>query len=255
MADLDVPEDALVLFTKPARPGRVKTRLTLPAPGDPAAVPVTPEQAARLHAAFRDDLCERLLGGAFHLELAWALEDDEPVPVLPDVAPPEVPLPGKRQEGADLGARLHHALQDLATRHVRVAAVGSDHPELPVETVEDAFRRLERGADIVLGPVEDGGYYLIALRREAVRRELFEGIAWSTETVFAATVERAERLGLRLEFLPEGGDVDRPDDLARLAARLAVEDLLCPRTRALIVEWGRMPNSAAVRGDIIGNAK
>lgn len=220
-------EEALYVFTKPARPGRVKTRLI----GDLEA-----EQTAALHAAFRDDLLERLTRGAFHLEIAWALQDDEPVP--------QTYLPGHRQEGADLGARLHHTLAAGSERFAAVAAVGSDHPELSLATVEDAFHRLDAGADLVLGPVPDGGYFLIALRQGAVHHELFEGIAWSTETVFGDTLERAGKLGLLVDLLPEGQDIDRPDDLEKLIRRLgdivpgSLDD--CPRTRALLVSWGHL---------------
>lgn len=214
--------EAVLLFTKPARPGRVKTRLV----GE-----LTAGEAARLHAAFRDDLLERLALGGFHLEIAWALDDGEEVPAGP--------FPGKRQVGEDLGERLFHGLSGAARRFDAVAAVGSDHPELGPETVEDAFRRLAAGADLVLGPVPDGGYFLIGLHRHAVCRELFEGIAWSTETVLEETLARARKLGLGTELLPEGHDVDRPEDLAALARRLVSNDG-CPRTRDLLESWGRL---------------
>ena len=223
-------DNVLFLFTKPARPGRVKTRLI----GE-----LTPEQAAALHAAFRDDVAERLAGGSFDLELAWALDDGEAVP--------ESSLPGRRQEGADLGERLYNALQSalVSAGGGAVGAIGSDHPEIALATVEDAFQRLAAGADLVVGPAADGGYYLIALRSGAVHRDLFTCIAWSTDTVFSETMRRAERLGLKTELLPEGHDVDRPDDLRRLVASLAAangdRDVAdCPRTRALLVSWGRL---------------
>jgi rSAM/selenodomain-associated transferase 1 len=218
--------NALLLFTKPARPGRVKTRLV----GE-----LTAAQAAELHAAFRDDLTERLAGRSFHLELAWALRDGEDVPAAA--------VPGFRQEGEDLGARLWNGLRRAAERFAAVGAVGSDHPELTAETVEDAFRRLGEGADLVLGPAADGGYYLVALRREALWRQLFADVPWSTPTVFEETLARAETLGLRTELLPTGHDVDLPEDLRRLAERLAAsgrDGPDCPRTRKLLRAWGRL---------------
>lgn len=228
--------DALLLFTKPAHPGRVKTRLI----GE-----LTPEQAAEIHAAFRDDVCERLQQGRFQLQIHWALSADEAIP--------GGPVPGYRQQGADLGARLHHALHAASDQFDAVAAVGSDHPEITSATVEDAFRRLHGGADLVLGPVPDGGYFLIALGAGAVHRELFEDIAWSTETVLRDTLAKAEQLGLAVELLPEGHDIDRPDDLRDLVQRLEssnLEDGLptkdglrtknCPRTRAVLKSWGRL---------------
>jgi len=217
----------LLLFTKPPRPGRVKTRLI----GE-----LTPEEAARLHAAFLGDLLDRLREGDFELRLAWALDADEEVPAGP--------VPGVRQRGSDLGERLYRALSAGAEAGAgAVAAVGSDHPTLPLELVHRAFTTIEAGADVVLGPAEDGGYYLIALRAGAVSPRLFADVAWSTEQVLPTTQERCRELGLRLELLPAASDVDTPDDLRRLAARMATSDLGCPRTREVLVSLGIIPQS------------
>jgi uncharacterized protein len=215
----------LLLFTKPAREGRVKTRLI----GD-----LTPAQAAALHTAFLEDLLDRLRAGLredIELRLAWALDPEEAVP--------SGPLPGVRQEGSDLGERLYRALSGAAAEAGAVMALGSDHPTLPLEMVHRAFERVESGADVALGPAEDGGYYLIALRAGAVAPRLFEGIAWSTGQVLAATLDRCRELGLAVELLPQAPDVDTPEDLRRLAARMAEQgDLGCPRTRSLLISLG-----------------
>ena len=228
MSPADPSQRRLLLFTKPARAGRVKTRLI----GDLSA-----GEAAELHAAFLDDLVERLEGGAFTLRLAWALEPDEEVPAGP--------TPGVRQSGEGLGDRLYNAFAEAAREAPFVAALGSDHPTLPPALAERAFAALEAGADAVLGPAADGGYYLIALRAAAVRRRLFEGIAWSTDGVLASTLERCRELGLAVELLPEAADVDTPEDLRRLAAELAAGDLGCPRTRGLLAAWDRLPAAGA----------
>ena len=212
----------LVLFTKPAIPGRVKTRLI----GE-----LTAEQAASLHGAFVEDLVERLRQGSFELRLAWALE--------PAAELPAASVPSLRQEGDDLGERLYRGLATVAGSHALVAAVGSDHPDLPVERVEEAFERLAGGASVVLGPADDGGYYLIALRGELLRPELFEGIAWSTPAVLRQAVARCRALGHEPSLLGAWSDVDRPGDLRRLAAALAAGDG-CPRTRELLTAWGRL---------------
>ncbi len=222
-----MPPRRLILFTKPAVPGRVKTRLV----GE-----LSREEAAELHRAFLDDLAERLVAaearGALDLRSAWALEDGEEPP----------PGPGRsfRQEGRDLGERLFRGLARAAGGGA-VAALGSDHPTVRLELVERAFDRIEAGADLVLGPCRDGGYYLIALAAHALRRELFEGIDWSTPRVLGQTLERAAALGLRTELLEEGADVDTPRDLRRLARELAEDPAtasLCPRTAELLASWG-----------------
>jgi rSAM/selenodomain-associated transferase 1 len=221
--------ECLVLFTKPARPGRVKTRLV----GD-----LTAGQAAELQAAFFEDLRQRLLGGGFTLRVAWALEAGESPP------PPRPGCEDVRQEGADLGERLWRALRDAGRAHPRVAAVGSDHPDLPLARVEQAFAGLA-AADVVLGPAADGGYYLIALRAGGLRPEIFAGVPWSSERVLEATLERCRACGLRVRLLEPAADVDTPDDLRRLAARVAAGEAECPRTAALLDAWGFL--DAAVR--------
>lgn len=219
----------LLLFSKPAEPGRVKTRLI----GD-----LTAGEAAQLHEAFLLDMVERLEGGDFELRIAWALDGErEPPPWSPSWV---------RQDGADLGARLYAALAGAAATGAAVAAIGSDHPGLSRQGVEEAFERLEAGADVVLGPAEDGGYYLIALAPEHVHRRLFAGIPWSTGRVLAETEVRCAELGLRLERLAPGADVDTPEDLRRLASRLErdAEAAPAPRTRSLLARWGRLSEKA-----------
>lgn len=227
----DIADRALVLFTKPATPGRVKTRLI----GRLRA-----EQAAALHQAFLDDALERLARGDFACRVAWALEPREALPPAP---------PGwtsERQVGDGLGARLFAALEAAAVEHRLVAAVGSDHPELDAALVEQAFGHLENGADVAIGPAADGGYYLIALRREAVVRSLFEGIAWSTATVYDATLARAARAQLSVAELPIGHDVDDAAGLDRLVARLRARALAgVPHTRALLADWGLLGGEVA----------
>jgi len=211
----------VVVFSKPAHPGRVKTRLV---------GALSPEQTAELHQAFLDDLLERLEGGPHEVWVAWALEADEAIPARG--------LPALKQQGCDLGERLFDALSRASLKYSCFAAVGSDHPELSLARVDAAFGLLEGGADLVLGPAADGGYYLVAARRETLRPEIFADIPWSTPEVLAATIERSERLGLDLKLLPVGHDVDTPEDLPRLASYLADNPIECPRTRNLFERWG-----------------
>ncbi len=228
---MSLSERQLLLFTKPARPGRVKTRLI----GDPP-LGLSASQAAEIHAAFVEDLLARLRGGAFATTIAWALDDWRAGDPIPD----PFGVPGVRQEGADLGTRLFGALAAAGGPDSVVAALGSDHPTLPVARVEEAFARVEAGSDVVLGPADDGGYYLIAVSRRALDPRLFEDIEWSTERVLRTTLERAAELGLRVELLELGSDVDTPADLSRLARDLRDGDLGCPRTRALLEAWGML---------------
>lgn len=218
-----MPSRRLLLFTKPAREGRVKTRLI----GD-----LTPGQAAALHAAFLEDVLDRLRGGDFELTLAWALDPEDPIPG---------PRPGIRQEGDDLGERLYRALSAASREADSVMALGSDHPTVSLSTIHRAFEAVERRSPVAIGPAEDGGYYLIALRSGAVHRRIFEDIDWSTERVLEQTLERCRELGLDVERLPLAMDVDTPDDLRRLVSQMSCGDLGCPRTRNLLRTWNRLP--------------
>lgn len=218
---------AVVLFTKPAQPGRVKTRLV---------GALSRQDAASLHAAFVRDTSSALALGDFDLVVAWALDGglSEQQELLPAGTPSLV------QAGAGLGERLYAALAEIADRGYRaVAAVGSDHPGLSVERMTEAFARLEH-ADVVWGPVPDGGYDLVALRSEAVGLRLFEGIAWSTTRVLEQSLERARELVLEVELLEPGFDVDTPEDLEELILRLAEPrfQARCPRTTEVLEELG-----------------
>ncbi len=111
----------------------------------------------------------------------------------------------------NLGERIHQAINTtLKLGYRRVLTIGTDSPTLPLAYLEEAAEKLKEH-EVVLGPAEDGGYYLIGLKSAPVT--LFEGVDWSTEKVLAQTLERVKRLGLSVYLLPEWYDVD---DLATL---------------------------------------
>jgi rSAM/selenodomain-associated transferase 1 len=120
------------------------------------------------------------------------------------------------QRGADLGERLSTLLAALiAEGHPGAIAIDSDSPTLPMAYVAEAATVLASdAADVVVGPCDDGGYYLIGLRAPAPR--LFERIPWSTSGVLPLTLERAHDLGLKTHILPAWFDVDTEADLRRL---------------------------------------
>lgn len=117
------------------------------------------------------------------------------------------------QQGESLGARLAHATHTaFAEGAERVIAIGSDAPWLTAEAIAAAFEALSQH-DVVLGPTEDGGYYLIGLRKPMP--ELFERVAWSTAAVFEQTHANARRSGASVQVLPRGYDIDTISDLER----------------------------------------
>lgn len=121
------------------------------------------------------------------------------------------------QNGDDLGARMASAFEELlGMGYASVVLVGSDVPTLPPSVIEEAAALLADGsADVVIGPSDDGGYYLIGAR--AMHPELFAGMPWSTPDVCAETVRRAERLGLRTAAVERWSDIDDSDGLRRAA--------------------------------------
>jgi uncharacterized protein len=122
------------------------------------------------------------------------------------------------QRGPSLSARLLHGIEDhLALGFERVVVVDSDSPTLPAAYLEQAFALLDEH-DVVLGPCEDGGYYLVGAK--AAHPELFLGVQMSTPRVFADTAARAASAGLTLGVLPTWYDVDRAEDVHRLRAEL-----------------------------------
>jgi rSAM/selenodomain-associated transferase 1 len=205
----------------------VKTRL-VPALGRAGA--------ARLHAAFAEDLCAAL-APRFALTIACA----------PDAARPYFRGLARRyrvallpQGEGDLGARMRRMATAALARASRVVIVGSDLPTLPPHLIEAAFAALRRRR-IVLGPSLDGGYYLIGLR--APVPDVFTRMPWGGPRVLERTLARLRRARIVPALLPCWYDVDTPADVALLARHLSVLALCgtrpCPRTARALARLGR----------------
>src|SRR5215207_6756464 len=188
---------AVVVMVKAPRAGFVKTRLT---------PPLSAGEAAALAACFAQDAVRGAVLSACEVVIAYTPADGR--------ATLEALLPGGlrwlEQRGRDLGERLEHAAaQSFARGAGPLVFVGTDSPTLPPSFITRAVSSLDAGeADIALGPTEDGGYYLVGLRRPAPG--LFRDIAWSTPHAYAHTARNAARLNLRLLELPAWYDVDTP---------------------------------------------
>jgi rSAM/selenodomain-associated transferase 1 len=214
----------LAVFAKAPVPGTVKTRLV---------PPLTPSQAAQLHAAFVRDTLDRVapLGASCYLACAPSSRH----PFLAACARRFKARPIAQGTG-DLGARMKRVAKTLLARHRKVLLIGTDSPTVPLEFVTEAVDRLDV-AEFVFGPSADGGYYLVGLRR--VVPVLFENIAWSGPHVLADTLARLDPS--RVALLPPWYDIDRPDDLARLRKDLAATPG-CPQTKA----WFRRQDKRAM---------
>jgi rSAM/selenodomain-associated transferase 1 len=205
---------ALGVMIKAPRAGASKTRLV---------PPLTHEEAARLSVAFlRDtaanmaDACAEDSDGEVQAVAVYtpAGAEDE----FDKLLPPTFALLAQR--GDTFGARLFNAASDLLRLgYESCCLIDSDSPTLPRALLTAALAELRRPGDrLVLGPADDGGYYLIGMKRAHPR--LFEEIAWSTADVLAQTVERARELNLDVGLLPAWYDVDDAATLRRLCVEL-----------------------------------
>lgn len=239
LLDPRVPEDtargicALAVMTKAPRAGKVKTRLT---------PPLTPEEAAILNTCFLRDTAASIVAAAGQGK-ARGIGVYMPVGaegVYAEILPAEFEL--LPQRGEALGDRMVRAFEDLLSLGFEsVCLVGSDSPTLPPQIFAQAARILsEPGERMVLGPTEDGGYYLIGLK--ILRRSVLEKIEWSTERVLEQTIERAREINLPIHLLPPWYDVDDWAALRRLCRALfsgleqETEAVAAPVTRAYLGE-------------------
>jgi rSAM/selenodomain-associated transferase 1 len=203
------------VMAKAPRPGFSKTRL---------CPPLRPDQAAALSAAFLRDITENItLAGrqaaitpyvAYAPEGAEALFDGHLAGGTGRLLADGSPLMPTDIRG--FGRSLLHAvLAMLARGHGSAVVLNSDSPTLPTALLVRTARALAADGDrVVLGPADDGGYYLLGMK--AAHAHLFANIAWSTDSVAASTRMRAAELGLDVVELPSWYDVDDHDSLNRL---------------------------------------
>ena len=213
---------ALLVFAKVPEPGRVKTRL---------CPPLAPAQAAALYDAFLRDALDRYAalaaapgGPAVRLHLAGAAV------VPPGLVPAGVEVLPQRGDG--LGDRMLRAfVAAFAAGHDRAVVVGTDHPTLPTAFLGLAFDALDDPMTAVLGPSDDGGYYLLGLND--VAPDLFD-MAYSHADVFRDTLDRVMELDMTPVVLPEHYDVDDGPALDRLVAEWRAGADVGPRTADML---------------------
>ena len=190
---------AIAVMAKAPREGAVKTRLV---------PPLSPAEAAELGACFLRDVAGNILAASREAPIDGYVAYSPPGSEAEFAAllPSGIALLPPRQEG--LGASLFDAATDLlAAGYGAACLVNADSPNLPTARLVEAAQSVLRPGDrVVLGPADDGGYYLIGLKQP--HRRLFEDIAWSTEIVLRQTLERAAELGLDAAMLASWYDVD-----------------------------------------------
>lgn len=199
---------AVICFTRVPKPGVTKTRL-LPV--------LSGQQCADLHTAFLKDLSRIYAQTDGDLFVAHTVDPHWKMlktvfPAAKDFFP---------QEGADLGERMYHAINEVLSRGYDACVLtGADLPLMTAAHLESGFAALER-ADIALGPTSDGGYYLVGMSKP--HRAVFEKQSYGGSTVLENTVAGAEAAGLRVAFAECCDDVDTPGDLRLLQKQLSPE--------------------------------
>ena len=210
-------DTCVCVFLKPPIAGKVKTRL-IPTVGADGA-------AALAEAFFRDTWnCVEALSWAVPIV---ASTDSLGPKILPR---PEIPV--WLQGGGDLGARIERILRRALTQSPFAMALGADSPGIPSIFLDHAHEALQ-SADAVLGPCDDGGFYLLGLRE--CPQGLLTGIPWSQPTTFAHTLDRLNQLGLKSIVLDSWYDIDRPEDLDRLRDEVARGAIAAPHTARVLM--------------------
>ncbi len=219
---------ALAVMTKVPQAGHVKTRLV---------PPLTPGEAAELNSCFLRDTAASISSAASDSN-ACAIAVYTPVgceAAYTDILTSDFNL--LPQRGETFGERLYFAAEDLfKCGFESVCLIDSDSPTVPATSFSQAVVELAKLGDrVVLGPCDDGGYYLIGLKK--LHRELFERIDWSTGRVLDQTRQRAREIGLEIKLLPLGYDVDDGASLCRLCKELLTDTVsadIAPHTREFL---------------------
>lgn len=215
------PVNELIIFARLPAEGKNKTRL-IPAFGEAGATAIyrylvahTLAQVAKVRAEGSVAVSIYYTGGTED-EMCAAL-GDVPGAALGDA------LNFYPQVDGDLGIKMAAALDDAFKRgRKRAVVIGTDAPDIQARHLQEAMQKLET-SNVVLGPAEDGGYYLIGMNQ--LHRNLFSGIPWSTEQVFSQTLNRIRASRLRYQTLQCLSDVDYPEDVLCVKGRSDFKEL------------------------------
>ncbi|MBI2104386.1 MAG: TIGR04282 family arsenosugar biosynthesis glycosyltransferase [Candidatus Omnitrophica bacterium] len=205
----------VLVFLKEPVPGRVKTRL---------AATIGHQDAAALYRACAEETLRRL--EPLVPETTVYVDPPDAIGRIREWVGPAWTL--RSQHGATLGRRLSSAFSEaFSAGATHVVVIGTDSPWLSAADIERAFAAM-KDVDVVIGPSEDGGYYLLGLAKPLP--EVFDGIPWSTPDVYASTLARAQTLGLRVGAIRMGYDVDQWNDVERwMADRRPEASISSPR--------------------------
>jgi rSAM/selenodomain-associated transferase 1 len=215
-------QKAIIIMAKVPEAGKVKTRL------QPF---LTSEQSAEIATAFLQDTESK--AKSIEENLIVAVTPFDKKDRLNDILQHNPIL--IEQTGEDLGKKMLNAFKFAFKQDSdAVVMIGTDSPTFPADYIEQAFEFLEIETDVVLGKTEDGGFYLIGLRKLDSR--IFENISWGSDETFEQVWQNIMDLGLHLREVPSWYDVDEREDLEKLRKELVLNENA--RKRAIkTFEW------------------
>jgi len=201
---------AVILMSRAPIAGKTKTRLDSHLKG---------EECAELHKAFLKDINNKFLNlKKIHsrLDLYLSFTPEDSTSLFSELIAPEFTrIP---QRGKNLGERMYNSAADAYQKSgLPVIVTGSDLPLLDIEIFTEALAGLKE-KDLVIGPSQDGGYYLIGMRKP--QKILFDFDNWGRSSVLEKTIKKANRHNLKTHFLPEASDVDTFKELLKLRSEL-----------------------------------
>jgi len=204
------PAQRLLVFARLPERGRVKTRLA-ESIGDDAALAAYETMLRDLLASIGQPSSET------EIEILWAPTENANGESLANAFGN---LPTAMQTGETLGDRLSMAFSERFFFHAtqKIVAIGVDDPSLSRELIDHALALLD-SCEWVLGPVEDGGYYLIGCRAAAFDPSIFQNVAWGTDSVFTTTTSKIAEWQSTVAFLPVRWDIDVAADWERYQAQ------------------------------------
>ena len=186
------------VFSKAPEQGKVKTRL-LPV--------LTPQQACQVHENLLQHCVFTTQDSRWQSQL-WTTDiKNEFIKRLSK----KYSMTLHPQLGSELGKRMFNAVKFSLETFSYVVVIGTDCPSLDAKYIAEAIAQLKLGADVVLGPAEDGGYVLIAMSQQL--EYLFRDMQWGSDRVLEETRNRLQDKGLHWHELETRRDIDRPNDL------------------------------------------
>ncbi len=214
---------ALVVMARYPELGKTKTRL---------ARTLGDKETLGLYHAFLSDIALRYTGQAYTLCWAYTPTEVDYQELVTALAPAYAnTMRCFPQQGAELGTRIHNAFHWTQEQgFAYTILIGSDSPQISREIIGTARQALDE-VDVVLGPSDDGGYYLLGMR---IAHDVFSGIPMSTDVVTQMTLEAAQRQRLTVRLIDQLFDVDELPDLVRLAELLRIDHTLAPITAAYL---------------------